>query len=369
MLADSQLEKLFGSGALLLGSGGGVGCFIRSDMDWLRRKDLEHDGIEAIWLEIFIKKSCLFLIGIIYRPPNTSLYLPVDFERIFYDMLDICMTECKETIIMGNLNVNYKKSSDNKEMKQIIKRQGLKQIIQEPTRITNNSSTLIDMIATTHEENVSKQITFASSISDHDLVGVIIKKNNHKLPHYIITKRNYANYNQQHFLDDLHKIQWQSITLVNDVNKAWDLFKKLFNSVIDKHVPYIEKKVKGRSCPWLTKDIKAKMNERDFHLRKARKSGTENNWSRYRRLRNTVTRMIRSSKSNYTRSILRESISRPSEFWNQIKRTFPTKPASNNNNTTFEINGKRTSDTKEIATGFCLEFFWEEIAESSSAVL
>ena len=52
------------------GERGEVGCCVRTEICWQRRKDLESDNIEVIWLEIFVKKSCLILIGIIYRPPN-----------------------------------------------------------------------------------------------------------------------------------------------------------------------------------------------------------------------------------------------------------------------------------------------------------
>ena len=41
----------------------------------------------------------------------------------------------------------------------------------------------------------------------------------------------------------------------------------------------------------------------------------KNDWSAYRLLRNTVTRLIRYSKASYTRSILRENVYRSKEFW------------------------------------------------------
>ena len=123
--------------------------------------------------------------------------------------------------------------------------------------------------------------------------------------------------------------------------------------MIDKHVPVFEKKVRGRDCPWLSNEIKAKMNERDHYLRKARKSGKELDWSTYRRLKNNVTRMIRNGKANYTRSVLRENISRPSDFWNQIKRIFPTKTGRENTSTAFKINGENISETKVIGP-YCL---------------
>ena len=68
-------------------------------------------------------------------------------------------------------------------------------MIKKPTRVTRKSSTLIDIIATTQEKNVLKHITCGNSLTHHDLVVVIIKKNL-KFPHRTIIKRNYANYNK-----------------------------------------------------------------------------------------------------------------------------------------------------------------------------
>ena len=85
-------------------------------------------------------------------------------------------------------------------------------------------------------------------------------------------------------------------------------FKSLLKSVIDKHAPLTKKRVRGRDSPWFTNEIKTKTYERDYYLRKARKSGKEIDWSTYRRLRNDVTRSIRQSKANYTRHIFRENI-------------------------------------------------------------
>ena len=57
------------------GSHGGVVCFIRNDIIYERRKDLETKGIETIWLEISMPNSTPTLICFMYRPPDTSRYL------------------------------------------------------------------------------------------------------------------------------------------------------------------------------------------------------------------------------------------------------------------------------------------------------
>ena len=47
---------------------------------------------------------------------------------------------------------------------------------------------------------------------------------------------------------------------------------KIFN----RHAKIIEKKFKGRKCPWIGDDVKKLMDERDQVIRKARKTKLEN---------------------------------------------------------------------------------------------
>ena len=76
---------------------------------------------------------------------------------------------------MGHLNYDFIKSSDHKELKNTLELNGTKQVISSPTRITNTSQTLIDVIMTAHENYVHRHIVIGKSISDHDLAGIIRK--------------------------------------------------------------------------------------------------------------------------------------------------------------------------------------------------
>ena len=177
------------------------------------------------------------------------------------------------------------------------------------------------------------------SLSDHDLVGVIIKKNC-----------------QKSFRKDLQSQPWENVEKEQNAENAWAIFKGLLKSVIDKNAPLTKKKVQGQDSPWLTNEIRLKMNERDYWLRKARKMGKENDWSTYRRLRNATTRIIRYSKATYTRSVFQENINRPEQFWEQIKKCYPTKSSKERGSKVFEINGELTFEKKTISNEFCMFF-------------
>ena len=73
-------------------------------------------------------------------------------------MLEVGVNENKETIIAGDLNCNYLIKNNKKEIKDAINLNGLKQLIDQPTRTTSTSQTLIDIIATTHPNRIEKNI-------------------------------------------------------------------------------------------------------------------------------------------------------------------------------------------------------------------
>jgi len=54
------------------GQSGGVSLYVRDDLQYRRRTDLEDDNLEFLWVEIFIKNSKSLLISSAYRPPDSS---------------------------------------------------------------------------------------------------------------------------------------------------------------------------------------------------------------------------------------------------------------------------------------------------------
>ena len=93
-------------------------------------------------------------------------------------------------------------------------------------------------------------------MSDHDIVGMIVKKNNRKFIPRIVYKRYYAKYDIESFKKDLRYQPWTQVIIEPTASNGWNTFKRLLKIVIDKHAPFIQKKIGGRDCPWLTNEIK-----------------------------------------------------------------------------------------------------------------
>ena len=54
--------------------------------------------------------------------------------------------------------------------------------------------------------------------------------------------------------------------LITSFEDVEDSFKELFSEVADSYAPRIRLRVRGQKVPWLTREVKQLMNERDqFH--------------------------------------------------------------------------------------------------------
>ena len=71
------------------------------------RPDLSVDGTENLVIEILNEKVKNIVVGIIYRPPNSSID---KFLDKFDECIDIVSQENKEIYLMGDFNINLLKT-------------------------------------------------------------------------------------------------------------------------------------------------------------------------------------------------------------------------------------------------------------------
>ena len=161
-------------------------------MDFARRTDLENDKTESLWVEIWLKNMKPFIFGTIYKPPDSSKHFSKNCNFFFSKILQSVDNEKRESIIMGDMNVNYLKENDHEVIKDIFPENGFKQILNTPTRITDQTSSLIDLIYVNNKQNISYKTVTPTGVSGHDLIGCVRKVKNVKYEsetiHYVTIK-------------------------------------------------------------------------------------------------------------------------------------------------------------------------------------
>ena len=188
--------------------------------------------------------------------------------------------------------------------------------------------------------------------------------NNVKFNLRIITFRNFVNnYDPKLFCEELNSANLEDVYSSISVHEPWASLRDILQRCIDKHAPLISKKVKGRLCPWLTRDVRKEMNLRDGLLRKACRTNQEIYWSSYKRQCNRVFCLVKKCKSRYNRDLLKDCADSPDKFWAAIKKLYPTKLPSQQGSA-FVINGSKSTDKSFIANSFCEYMYFSTVAKN-----
>ena len=148
--------------------------YIRNSICFNVRTDLQDEDLKFLCAEISKPKVKPFLISTWYRPPNSSINL---FEKVqlILDKIEFLDTQ---NIIIGDLNCNLMPigaiDNNTKHLLELSESYQYTQLIKEPTRTTNNSSTLIDLFLTEPKKITSRGVVVLG-ISDHNFIDAIKK--------------------------------------------------------------------------------------------------------------------------------------------------------------------------------------------------
>ena len=356
---DEQVEisgfTLFRKDKLTTGQHG-LGAYISNTILPLtkRRMDLESNNVENMWIQFKRSpKDTPLLICFIYR--NCSS----DFA--WYDDFFTMMTNAynkhpnADILILGDFNLDLLKSQV--PWVSTYTSFGLHQLINNPTRIAKRgdkiTSTLLDHIYTNQKDKITA-IKFSDiRVSDHTAITCTWSckiRTPHKQPqkHTTIEYRCFKHFDQNLFLFELSKCDFSKVYQYSDPNIALKVWYDIFIPLLDRHAPIRKKRVKQKQFnEAITPDILFNMRQRD-------KLYKEGKHEEYRKLRNRVNEMIRTSESNLIQSKVEKS-KHIGTIWNAMdyithkhkkKKLFHNISASANEFNTFFL----SSNTAETQT-------------------
>ena len=138
-----------------------------------------------------------FLIAVLYRPADSSKDQCKNFVETLSNELGTVQNDNKETIITGDINCDYKNPESHRDVKSCLSMNDFKQLIKRTTRITENTSTIIDALLTHSPENVVRTDVITTNFSEQEMIDAIRKKCQHKYHPKTIRSRNFRNYNKE----------------------------------------------------------------------------------------------------------------------------------------------------------------------------
>lgn len=285
--------------------GGGVAIYVRDGINVDFRQDLHINRLEAVWVEIIIHSKKL-LVGGIYRPPDSNN----EYWQLLEESVDRAFSvQTYDTIVAGDFNINTQTSSSNK-MTRLIESYNAEQLITSPTHFTEHSSSLIDLIFIKYHQNVITSFVADPFIPDltrfHCPVVAVLKlnkpkQNNFKRRIWLYDKGDYDTFRDKLRSSDLHSL------LSNDnVDESADILSKTIIQVASETIPNKEVTIRPGDIPWMNNDIRKLIRKRAKLHKKAKQNNTDFHWSKFRKIRNDVTTLIRKSKLMYQNKLIKK---------------------------------------------------------------
>ncbi|CAB4040145.1 Hypothetical predicted protein [Paramuricea clavata] len=217
-------------------------------------------------------------------------------------------------------------------------------MIDNPTRVTEHSRTLIDVILPSSENKIKETNFIAKSISDHDTVMSILALKKCRPKPVYVSVRSLKQFNKDSFCaEDISNASWSVINNFEDVNDCLNAFDLLFNEILDQHAPIRKVKVRTRPNPFVTEEIRGLIKTRDRWRKLARNAGDPAAWSAYRNCKRDVKRDLRIAQRSFVKREIRKNTKDTGNMWKVIRTCIPKKST-----------GKKcfSSDDKSVANNF-----------------
>ena len=213
-----------------------------------------NENIETQWTLIHRPNCKNVVVCNVYRPPNGNLDKAVKHLNECLKSLSLCKVDI---FIVGDLNINYKnKTSANykKKLHFFVQSNGLSQIINNITRHTNKTKSLIDL-AITNSKCVSKSSTLDHYLSDHQPIYVVHKKGRDVRQSVKWEGRSYRNFDRKLFNKALKEIDWSSFYELTDPEQAWAFVLEGIIPVLNEMCPLRSFCIKNYRPTWITNKL------------------------------------------------------------------------------------------------------------------
>ena len=279
-------------------SHGGLLLYIKNGIYFKRRDDLEIRGIESLWIEISNKiKHVLF--GIFYRPSNSNC----DYFSNIEDSIALALdTGISDIIITGDFNYNLLNSVSSRKIDSLCTEFSLFQSINQSSHFTENSSSLIDILMVSN-----KDYLILSGVGDpflnqqiryHCPIDGIFKFSNPKNKSFQRHIWDYAKGNYNPLRNNALLVDWNS-PYDPDIDIYSDKINSAILSIAYEAIPNRSITINHSDPPWITSCIKRHIRKRKRAYRKAKTTGYDSGWIKFKKLRNNVVSLIRNSKRSF----------------------------------------------------------------------
>ena len=303
-------------------SGGGIVMYYKENLNMTELK-LQIDTkivVETIWADVQMHSQKM-AVAVVYRPPDQ-----LNFYSEFAKQVEKIRDKRTNLLIMGDLNSDMLKHNEGfgKQLKLLIHSHDLKNIIKEPTRITGDTRTLIDVILINDKEKIINAGVLDTGISDNRLVYSLLKFKNPRPPAKFKEVIDWKKFDEVKFRTDVRQAPWHCCNIFEEVDDNLWMTEQLYSEIAKENVPKRTVRIRSKTLPWMNSCIRKLMNQRYKQLLKFNRTQDQHDRDEYKKLRNKVSRELKTAEANYWKRKLEEISQGSSDFWKTIRTVTKT---------------------------------------------
>lgn len=250
-------------------SGRGLIFYVKNSLTFKRRPDLESD--DCMWIQIY-NNHMSSLIGLFYRSPSQNAEARNTYFSNFDSIIDKVLSVRTDLVLLGgDFNARSKfwwsddvDSTEGHILYDIGNKHSLYQLIDQPTRVTANSRSCLDLIFCNSLGHIlSTDVTPPISFSDHSVTQLKLDLQCEavNVPHVKrIWKYSLVNYD---ILNEAVRLaDWHNILYKDSVDEICSSFTETLTSIFESHIPHSDRVFRTKDMPWFTPNIRKAINRR-----------------------------------------------------------------------------------------------------------
>lgn len=330
---------------------GGVALYIKNDLQY-NMIALNLTSADCLRVDLEVNGEILVFICI-YRLHGVN-------KKTFLSELKHLTRSIKSSnlCILGDINLDI--LVENNEVDEYVLEMaynGLECLINEPTRIFNDSVSCIDHVFYRSRKQFSLSTAFTSllqfDVSDHHCIMIEFTGSEKVIPKVVApTSKNVIDYCKLNLL--LLTDTWQDVYSSQNASDAFDNFLSILLNLIDqssinKHIKSKQRKLKE----WMSNDLLNLVNKKRKAESKCRKHpNNERLKCHHRSLVKKVQFRVKECKELYYKQKLSDCAGNSKKQWNVINDILGNNSAQSKIESILDTNGSKLTNMKDIANRF-----------------
>ena len=263
-------------------NGGGVLIYISEHLIFQQKCDLQSNNFEHIWVDVKVK-NVSFAINALYRPPTETAESHTLFLETSGDILQkLANYNATQKIIASDLNFGncyckypiLQPKPLDATAPDLFSSFGFTQLIDIPTRITQNTISLIDLIFEFNTENVVCHGTLPR-IADHD--GVLVSYNIifQKVKPKTKIMYDYKNADVNGLISYIKQFDFNSAVFSHPTVAQAELYSKVLTDAFALFIPCKTVTIRNNDQPWSNSYTRLLLRKKNRNYKFYKKANTK----------------------------------------------------------------------------------------------